>query len=106
MVNKREFLSNEFQTACAIYHIHDKELGDATIKNIIKVSGLSPTIVAETIRFLQGWSIVSLEPVMLGGAFINKFKYYIRGMSERNIQELYERYWLSEFTTNSEEEGW
>lgn len=100
-MSKREFLSKEFQTACAIYHIHDKELGDATLQNIIKVSELRPTIVSEAIKFLQNWSIISLEPIKEDGEFVYKFKYYIRGMSESNIRELYERYWLQ----SSEETG-
>lgn len=107
MVNKRIYLSKEFQVACSIFHIHEKELGDASLHKIIEVSKLRPSVVAEGIKFLQGWSIISLEPIMIDGKFAQKFKYYVRLLSRNNIRELYENYWLhdSERTQTLEEKA-
>lgn len=94
MIIKRDFLSKEYQVACTIYHIHEKNLGDASLKKIIEVSELRPSEVTDGIRFLQGWSIISVEPVMVDGVFAHRFKYYVRLGAVNDIRELYEQYWL------------
>jgi len=102
MINKRSFLSNEFQTACTIYHINNKKLGDATLGKIIEVSNLRPSVVSDAIQFLRAWSIINLEAVVGKDGSATNFKYYVHGMSEGDIQELYEKYWLSHFKRKGE----